>query len=257
MIIGTVHSKSVGKTTIAVHLAGWLDLYAYDVAIIDADWQQQCSAWLQDTAPRITRYVESNPAKIVKLAPKLHDRHQVVIIDGPAGLHETPGAVLAVSDAILIPCGPTAPEIDALSKVAAIVRKTQELRSSDETPKPWAIVVPVKTHPKTITTRVLLAEVAKLGFISSKHTIPARESYARLYGLPGERRHLMWQLGRSRDVKAAVQELDALFKEMLPEAAERDPELISRIMATPLRKANQQQKPITEEHEHTRLVGNS
>ena len=114
MVIGTVHSKSVGKTTLAVHMSGWLHLYDYEVVLVDADWQQQSSAWLNGAAPQIETRVLRNPEGILAAVPKLCEEFQVVIVDGPAGLDDAAGAVLGVSDAVIIPCGPGAPEILAL-----------------------------------------------------------------------------------------------------------------------------------------------
>lgn len=235
MIIGTVHSKSVGKTTIAVHLAGWLDAYGYDVAIIDADWQKQCSEWLEDAAPHISRHATTEPEEIEAKAAQLKDTHDIVIVDGPAGLHLTPGAVLFVSDAVIVPCGPPPPEVHALMKVADSVREVQQIRSSDETTaKPYPIIVPVKTSARTITTRRLIEEASKLGFQSTRNTLPASQEYARLFGYPGEKSRFIWQVGRSKDVKSAVKNIDALFQEMFPEASAHDTTLFSRMMNKPI-----------------------
>ena len=256
VIIGTVHSKSVGKTTIIVHLAGWLDVYGFHVAVIDADWQEQCSIWLKATSPRITCHATQHPEQIVKLAEELRESYDVVIIDGPAGLHRTPGAVLTVSDSIIVPCGPTAPEIHALQMVADTVREVQGIRNEEPNAKPYPFIVPVKTDPRTIATQTLLDEASKLGFKSTKNTIPFSQSYARLFGLPGETPRLMWQLGRSRPIKQAVANLDALFQEMLPEAAADDPGLFKCVMSKPvsyLASITHQ----TEENEHAPLAANA
>ena len=235
MIIGTVHSKSVGKTTLAVHLAAWLEIYGYDVAVIDADWQQQSSKWLEGAAPHIFTTALMDPHKIVEEAQRLHEDYHLVIVDGPAGLGETAGAVLSVSDAVIIPCGPGATELDALNMVAKWLREVQAIRRERTgEAKPGGIIVPVRTHPKRNTTKALISEAEQLGLILSPKHIPARESYARLAGMPGEQPKLLWQLGRSKDVKHAVMELDSLFQTMFPEASDHDPGIMARMMEQPV-----------------------
>ncbi len=257
MVIGTVHSKSVGKTTLAVHLAAWLSVYGYEVAVIDADWQQQSSNWLNGDAPNITTHVIQDPSKITKVVPRLHEEFQVVIVDGPAGLDNTAGAVLSVSDAVIVPCGPTATEIKALKMVANTINQVQEFRKGrDGEPKPGAIIVPVRTHSKRNNTKALLSEASKLGFVVTHKQVPSRESYARLAGMPGEEPQLLWQLGRSKDVKRAVMELDALFQEMFPEASEHDPNVMARLMDKPNRKGKLNNKS-ERDHEQERLVANA
>lgn len=255
MVIGTVHSKSVGKTTLAVHMAGWLHLYDYDVVLVDADWQQQSSSWLAGAAPEIETRVIREPDKIAEEVPKLCQHFQVVIVDGPAGLASTAGAVLSVSDAVIIPCGPGAPEILALQKVAKTIRQAQEHRKATEGKlKPGGVIVPVRTNPRRLTTKALLSEASKLGLAVTKRHVPARETYARLAGLPGERPRLLWQLGRSKDVKHAVLEMDALFREIFPEACEHDPDVFKRMMSKPIRNQLTTIAETYEEHEQRKTV---
>lgn len=256
MIIGTVHSKSVGKTTIAVHLAGWLAEYGYSVAGIDADWQKQFTKWLAPAAPQVKCRTESDPEEIERLAGELSQKYDVVIIDGPAGLHLTPGAVLIASDAVIVPCGPTAPEIDALAMVETAIRQVQEVRAEEsETAMPYPIIVPVKTKKRTRATTILKEEAAKLGFQSTANTIPFSETYASLLGFRDTKPRLLWQLGRSRPVREAVLNLDALFQEMLPEVAEQDPTLFERKMAEPMTRRKRIVKK-TEEHDGNQLAAN-
>ena len=237
VIIGTVHSKSVGKTTLAVHMAAWLDLYEYDVVLVDADWQQQSSDWLAEAAPHIKTHVIQDPSTLVDAIPQLHNQYHVVIVDGPAGLGDTAGAVLLVSDAVLVPCGPTATEIKALKMVAQEINAAQGHRKKTEgESKPGAFIIPIRTHPRRNTTKALLSEAASLGLIAMPAQVPAREIYAKLAGMPGDQSRLLWQLGRSKDVRDAVMDLDALFQQMFPEAAEHDPLLVQRLMSKPMKK---------------------
>ena len=97
MILGTVHSKSVGKTTLAVHIASWLDLYGYSVILVDADASQQSSRWLNKVAHHIPTAVipkadreDKRATMLEKLVPRLGKEYDAVIVDGPAGLGTLP-----------------------------------------------------------------------------------------------------------------------------------------------------------------------
>ena len=235
-------------------MAAWLNLYGYDVAVVDADWQQQSSDWLAEAAPEITTRVIQNPNKLVQAVPKLHDEFHVVIVDGPAGLDDTAGAVLAVSDAVLVPCGPTATEIKALRMVASDIADTQQVRKKREgEAKPGAFIIPIRTHPRRNSTKALLEEASKLGLIAMPAQVPAREIYARLAGMPGEPSRLLWQLGRSKEVREAVMDLDALFQAMFPEAAEHDPNLMKRMMKSRMPHSTGKGQP-EESHEQKRVA---
>ena len=260
MIIGTLNSKSVGKTTMAVHLAAWLKLYEYEVAVVDADWSQQCSEWLKEVCPDIPTYVIQNPHELVETVPKMREHFDGIIVDGPAGLDETAGAVLKVSDVVMVPCGPNSPEIKALKTVAEVLKDIQEYRHNKEgTLLPFAFIVPVRTNSRWNSTKVLLDEASKLGFRALPAYVPFRQIYANLSGLPGKPANLLWQLGRSKQVKDAVMDLDRLFQKMFPEVAENDPELLARMMNEPIKRkqGKRKQRVIAERDEQERRVANA
>ena len=195
-------------------MAAWLDLYGTSVTVVDADWQQQSSEWLNEAAPQIPTHVMQNPSELMSAIPQLAQRHDGVIVDGPAGLDETAGAVLAVSDVVMIPCGPNSAEIKALKMVAKEVREIQRLRKEREgNEAPFAFVIPVRTNPRWKATKILQTEAANLGFYEMPAYVPFRQIYASLSGMPGDTPKLLWQLGRSRQVKDAVMDLDKLFRE--------------------------------------------
>ncbi len=224
-------------------MAAWLDLYGYRVTLIDADWQQQSSEWLHEVAPQIPTQVIQDPNEIVKTIPKLLPKFEGVIIDGPAGLDETAGAVLTVSDVVLIPCGPNSAEVKALKMVASELKEIQQYRKQKEgNEAPFAFIIPVRTNPRWNSTKILLAEASKLGFYHLPAYVPFRQIYANLSGMPGTPARLLWQLGRSKQIKEAVMDLDKLFQEMFPEVAERNPKLMADLMQIPSKKVTNKRR---------------
>jgi len=152
-------------------------------------------------------------------------------------MDETAGAVLKVSEVVLIPCGPNSAEVRALKMVATELKMIQKFRKEEEgVEAPFPFVIPVRTNPRWLSTRILLAEASKLGFYHLPAYVPFRQIYANLSGMPGKPAKLLWQLGRSKLIKEAVMDLDKLFQEMFPEVAERNPRLMADLMQKPMRK---------------------
>lgn len=233
MIIAMTHAKGgVGKTTIATHLAGWFHLYGYSIALLDCDAQRLSSRWLKRAVPEISVFTSSNAEEIIKLLPEIYQQHEVVIVDGPGGLGEVSGAILACSDAILIPTGASNLDIWALDWATDTVHAIQKLRDG----LPQAVIVPAQVGPNYRTTRFLLSEARKLGFGVTTCVLPHRQIYAQAAGLRDKPPQLLWQMGRSRRVRQAALEMDALIQEVFPEACEHDPNAVRRLVSPPIKK---------------------
>lgn len=106
MIIGIVNQKGgVGKTTIAVNLAGALAEHGRRVLLVDADPQGSVLQWAS---------LETQKFFDVVHLPGLSDRRQIrsagkgyghIVIDSPPALEAISQRVLAIGDLTLIPVG--------------------------------------------------------------------------------------------------------------------------------------------------------
>lgn len=228
MIIATVNSKGgVGKTTLAVHLAVWLELHGWKTALVDCDAQRLSSWWLNTGAPSLTTFTMEGAKEIDAKLPNLGKKFHAVVVDAPGGLGETTGAILAHADAAFIPTGPSHLEITALEHTTATVHEIQKLRSG----LPQTVVIPIRATAGRRTTRHLMERARGYGFGVTKAALPYREIYLQVSGLGNRPPRLLWQLGKSRNVRIAALEMDSLFQEIFPEACESNPTLIKKLVS--------------------------
>ena len=68
-----------------------------------------------------------------------------------------------------------------------------------------------------------MSKANDFGFGITKSTLPYREIYAQVSGMNDRPPCLVWQLGRSKRVREAALEMDAVFREVFPEACEENP----------------------------------
>lgn len=245
MIIATVNAKGgVGKTTLAVHLADWLQLHGWETTLADCDAQRLSSRWLRAARPELATHVMDRADVIEAEIPRLAEKYEAVVVDAPGGLGDVAGAILSKARAIFIPTGPSNLDIMALDWATTTVREVQELRGG----LPQAVIIPMQARAGRATTQNLLSKAHQFGFGITKTAVPYREIYAQVSGLEDRPPRLLWQLGRSKAVRQASLEMDELFQGIFPEACEQDPLLIRRLV-TP-RKAMQRSTKTNQEEQH-------
>src|SRR5665213_1602726 len=119
MIIVIANSKGgVGKSTVAVHLAGWLHEQGYRVTLADCDTQQSSSEWIREAVPEV----------ILSELPLLAADTDFVIADGPGSQTETSRALLLRADLAIVPCKASMLEVRALAKATEVLRVSQDIR---------------------------------------------------------------------------------------------------------------------------------
>src|SRR5947207_4350552 len=99
MIIAVANSKGgVGKSTLAVHLAAWLDKQGHSVTLADCDTQQSSSQWIREAAPQVKALCFKDPDAILNDLPALAQETDYLVADGPGSLAETSRALLLIAD---------------------------------------------------------------------------------------------------------------------------------------------------------------
>lgn len=127
--IAIVNQKGgAGKSTIAVHLARWLQRQQKAILVIDADGQRTSSIWLESLETEIPFIVLQDPNELLDQLPKLANSHDWLIVDGPATLSETSRAMLLWADLALIPCQPAGVDLASASDTVRLVRQAQAIR---------------------------------------------------------------------------------------------------------------------------------
>ena len=209
MIIAIANSKGgVGKSTLAVHLAAWLQRQGHRVTLADCDTQQSSSQWIREAAPTVKAICLKDPDTIISELPLLRQETDYVVADGPGSLAEMSRALLLVADKAIVPCKASMLEVRALDAATKVLRQSQQIRAGH--PKAVIVLSMVGRHYRLTQDMRDAAAVLKLPIAHTAMIL--RQIYA---DAPGQGA-VVWELGsRARE---AAEEVDRLFRELMPEA---------------------------------------
>src|SRR5580692_8880499 len=212
MIIVIANSKGgVGKSTLAVHLAAWLHERGHRVTLADCDTQQSSSEWIREAVPAIKAVRLENPDVILNELPALYADTDYVIADGPGSQTETSRALLLRADLAIVPCKASMLEVRALAKATEVLRVSQDIRNG----APKAVIILSMVGKNYRLTNDMKDAAAALNLPLASRPMILRQIYA---DAPGQGA-VVWNMG-SRASEAA-EEVDHIFREILPEAAKR------------------------------------
>jgi chromosome partitioning protein len=210
MIITIANSKGgVGKSTLAVHLAAWLHEQGCKVTLADCDTQQSSSEWIREAVPGVKAVRLDNPDVILNELRILNQDADFIVADGPGSQTETSRALLLRADLAVVPCKASMLEIRALAKATEVLRQAQDIRKG----VPKAVIVLSMIGMRYRLTKDMRDAAAALSLPLASNCMILRQIYA---DAPGQGA-VVWNMGaRARD---AADEVDALFREILPEVA--------------------------------------
>lgn len=209
MIIAVANSKGgVGKSTLAVHLAAWLDKQGHRVTLADCDTQQSSSQWIREAAPQVKALCLHDPDEIITELPALGKQADYVVADGPGSLAEMSRALLLMADTAIVPCKASMLEIRALDAATKALRQAQQIRGG----MPKATIVLSMVGKNYRLTQDMREAAALLKLPITPTAMILRQIYA---DAPGQAA-VVWNMG-SRAREAAA-EVDRLFRELLPDA---------------------------------------
>jgi chromosome partitioning protein len=131
-IVSIINQKGgSGKSTVAVHLARWLQKKKETVLIVDADAQCSSSKWLARLEKEIPCEIIQAPDQLLDELPKVGEAYSWVVVDGPAALSETTRAVILVADLAIVPCQPTGVDLESASDTVRLIHQAQRIRRGD------------------------------------------------------------------------------------------------------------------------------
>lgn len=130
MIIAFLNQKGgVGKTTLAVHLAGEFARSGQRVLVVDADPQGSALDWAQMRSqrrlPRCFRVVGLARETLHQELPEAARGVDHVIVDGPPRVTALARSALIAADLVLIPVQPSPFDVWASAEVVALVREVR------------------------------------------------------------------------------------------------------------------------------------
>ena len=175
MIIVVANSKGgVGKSTVAVHLAAWLNRQGHRVVLADCDTQHSSSEWIREAAPEVKAIRLGNPDEILNELSGLENDTDYVVADGPGSNTETSRALLLKADLAIVPCKASMLEVRALAKATDVLRQAQDIREGP----PDAIIVLSMVGKNYRLTKDMKDAAAALNLPLAKTALTLRQIYA-------------------------------------------------------------------------------
>jgi|SRR5471030_297471 len=203
----------VSKTRLATHIAALAASQGVDVVLLDTDKQGSAMSWArirneEGVTPSIP--VLSLPAKPATEIANLAGKYTLVVVDIGAQNYRTMLECAALSDLVLVPCGPDQQEMESTLNVFEALRALDPRHEKGRIPA-HVVLTRVSTKENAKATAELRSYLTSEDIPVCKGYIAQREAW-RATGKTGRALHEL--KGSDRSLKA-IEEMQFLYDEIV------------------------------------------
>jgi chromosome partitioning protein len=169
----------VGKTTLAISVAGELAHRGYDVALVDSDPQCSACEWASLGYLEFPVYeIGLDNIAIGNWAREVRRvKADIVLVDTAPGERQV-GASIALADLVIVPCTPSGLDLDATGRTLSIITAVRRRRAA-----PLAVIlIPNRVDSRTEEGRQLEDELLAMGETVSR-PIGYRSAFVRAFNV--------------------------------------------------------------------------
>jgi chromosome partitioning protein len=171
----------VGKTTLAIFLAGELQKRERRVALLDADPQRSAWHWAEPGNLRFPVYevalADQAVGSWVKEMNRVAANYDYVVVDTAPSARAL-GTAIAVCHTIVVPCTPSGLDLEATVETVDIINQTRARRRG----LPRAVLVPNRVDARTLEGKQLVEELTSFGEVVGP-TVGYRSAFVRAFSL--------------------------------------------------------------------------
>lgn len=216
MIISLVNQKGgAGKTTLAVHLAMYLEDQGLPVAFLDADPQGSGALWLSGASSEMPVVTAADGLGVHERIVELVESGRHVVADAPPRLNDATRVLMFHSDLILVPVTPSTVDLRATLTAKEHIDAVQKAREMDGIAPARVRIVINRVRARTELSATIVAVLRGMGIPIARQTIALREIYPKAATLDTAVTRLVKDKKHAIAAKAAANEINSLFTEVL------------------------------------------
>jgi len=150
--------------------------------------------------------VVQSPDELLDELPKLAEKCEFLVVDGPAGLSESTRAILFRADLAIVPCQPSGVDLRSAADAVKLIQQAQSVRNGP----PDAALFIARAVKGTRLKEEAIAVLEKSGMPILKTVVHQRQLIADMFG----QRATVWEMS-GKAAADSQKEYQGLFKEVM------------------------------------------